>query len=256
MAARNESGRPREDDMAFDENDTAGDEDHLIAKEGRSHDGARRYEAPAARERPFNKYLVILSVMLGVVCLGLMAALYFATRSDGGIKSPIPTMPKKFVKFEQNPLYAGPSTQEIDQAWGSLTPDGDGFLIIDNPRTYNLPPGKQTSKGEVYDVSLFHQLHCLTNIRKHMILLTGALGSNNTEQIQKVLLDPEVPHMYHCLDYIRQALMCAGDLTIEWPREEEDGRRFAFDGWGITHECKSWDAIMKYMADNDIMGAF
>jgi len=46
--------------------------------------------------------------------------------------------------------------------------------------------------------------------------------------------------VWHCFDYIRQALMCAGDMTVEWPRTEEDGRRFAVDGWGVTHECKDW----------------
>jgi hypothetical protein len=67
--------------------------------------------------------------------------------------------------------------------------------------------------------------------------------------------------------------MCAGDMTVEWPRTEADGRHFAFDGWGVAHECKSWvcppavavmyscdanayvqDAIMKFMNDNDVSG--
>lgn len=41
--------------------------------------------------------------------------------------------------------------------------------------------------------------------------------------------------------------MCAGDMTVEWPREEEDGRRFAFDGWGIKHECRSWVSCVRGM---------
>lgn len=32
-------------------------------------------------------------------------------------------------------------------------------------------------------------------------------------------------------------------MTVEWPREEADGSRFAVDGWGITHECKSWVSV-------------
>ncbi len=121
---------------------------------------------------------------------------------------------------------------------------GDGFIVIDSPKSYGLPLGKQTSNGQVYDISLFHQLHCLSGIRKHLLLLKGSIGRNNTQEIQEILLDPEVQHIYHCFDYIRQALMCAGDMTIEWPREEADGRRFAFDGWGIAHECQSWVSIL------------
>lgn len=41
--------------------------------------------------------------------------------------------------------------------------------------------------------------------------------------------------------------MCAGDMSMEWPRTESDGRKIAVDGWGIVHECKNWDHIMKYM---------
>ena len=37
--------------------------------------------------------------------------------------------------------------------------------------------------------------------------------------------------------------MCSGDLTIEWPREEHDGRRFAFDGWGVPHHCVNWVCV-------------
>lgn len=41
--------------------------------------------------------------------------------------------------------------------------------------------------------------------------------------------------------------MCAGDLTLEWPREEEDGRRFAVDGWGVGHVCRGWVSILMMM---------
>jgi hypothetical protein len=57
-------------------------------------------------------------------------------------------------------------------------------------------------------------------------------------------------HLHHCFDYLRQGLMCNGDMSMEWPRTEEDGRRFVVDGWDIPHECKSWDQIMEYMDEN------
>jgi len=47
-------------------------------------------------------------------------------------------------------------------------------------------------------------------------------------------------HVGHCIDYIRQGIMCAGDMSLEWPREEPDGRRVAVDGWGAQHVCRSW----------------
>lgn len=128
-----------------------------------------------------------------------------------------------------------------------MMPDGDGFILLANSslEQYSLPLGKSTDRGQVYDISLFHQLHCLANIRIHLFTLLAAMDRNNTQEIYDLLLKPKEAHVFHCFDYIRQALMCAGDMTIEWPRTEPDGRRFAVDGWGITHECKSWVSIAR-----------
>jgi len=85
-------------------------------------------------------------------------------------------------------------------------------------------------------------------------MFLDAIASNNTEQmteIKHMFVDMDhASHMTHCFDYIRQGISCAGDLSMEWPRTEPDGRRFAVDGWGIPHECKDWSAIMNYMDEN------
>ena len=119
-------------------------------------------------------------------------------------------------------------------------PPGDGFIYINDSASYNLESGKQDLHGEVYDISLFHQLHCLSHIRTYSLSLKASIGRDDPQGIYDRLLRKDEAHMYHCFDYIRQAIMCAGDMTIEWPRKEADGSRFAVDGWGITHQCRSW----------------
>ena len=123
-----------------------------------------------------------------------------------------------------------------------LMPPGDGFILLPNDtrQSWHLEPGKQTKQGEVFDISLFHELHCLIHIRTHTFTLQAMMGRDNWQEIYDVLLKGSEDHVFHCFDYIRQALMCAGDMTVEWPRVEKDGSRFAVDGWGITHECKDW----------------
>ena len=57
--------------------------------------------------------------------------------------------------------------------------------------------------------------------------------------------------MEHCFDYLRQGIMCAGDMSLEGvivSEEKEDGmqRRSGsrvVDGWGMKHECKSWVSL-------------
>ena len=147
------------------------------------------------------------------------------------------------MTFQRDDRFAGPSSQERDEAWSSMMPSGDGFIFIPNNTaqdTYNLPLGKSTEHGEVYDISVFHQLHCLAHIRRHLFTLQASMDRENQQEIYDILLQPEEDHVFHCFDYIRQALICAGDMTVEWPRTEKDGRRFAVDGWGVTHECKDW----------------
>lgn len=52
-------------------------------------------------------------------------------------------------------------------------------------------------------------------------------------------------HIAHCFDYLRQALQCAGDLSLESPIEmNEDG---LVVGWNNPHECRNWDAMWNYV---------
>jgi hypothetical protein len=96
----------------------------------------------------------------------------------------------------------------------------------------------------LYSVALFHQMHCLGQLRRFSYLFLDAIVKGDAAQLKDIKhmfgeLD-HAEHMNHCFDYLRQTIACAGDMSMEWPRTEPDGRRFAVDGWGIPHECKSW----------------
>lgn len=163
-----------------------------------------------------------------------------------GSRVTLPTVPSnKPTKFERT-LFASPSTPEADLAWGNdLTPPGDGFVLIPNPQLYSLPPGQPTkpdenAQGEIYDISVFHQLHCLNHVRTFLLTLKAGVEYGTVNETYDNMLRPQEDHVYHCFDYIRQALMCNADLTVEWPREEESGERVAVDGWGVEHQCKDW----------------
>jgi len=85
-------------------------------------------------------------------------------------------------------------------------------------------------------------------------MFLDAVIKNDTELTAKIKhmftdLDHSY-HLHHCFDYLRQTIACAGDMSLEWPRTEPDGRRFAVDGWGIPHRCKNWVQIMEYMNNN------
>ncbi|KAK4901692.1 hypothetical protein LTR27_001464 [Elasticomyces elasticus] len=236
----------------YDDDDV--EDKQLIGKES---DESIAYAALLQAHKRLKRWLAALSVVFGLLVVALMLALSLRRIEDSTTKSPVPLskVRSRPVTFEHNDLFSGPASPERDEAWSLMAPLGDGFILLPNSTAqgaYDLPLGQSTSRGQIYDISVFHQLHCLANIRRHLFAMQGMLDRNDRLEIDSLALKPHDDHVYHCFDYIRQALMCAGDMTIEWPRTETDGSRFAVDGWGITHECKDWGAIMEFMELNSV----
>ena len=71
------------------------------------------------------------------------------------------------------------------EEWRRLLPDGGHTVRID---------------GEIYTVTLFHQLKCLDLIREEY-----AAGH----------LPPASPIVRHCMNYLRQTLLCHPNLSLE-----------------------------------------
>ena len=50
-----------------------------------------------------------------------------------------------------------------------------------------------------------------------------------------VMISP--PHVRHCIDLLRQSLMCGADITVEIKDEAAGG----VHGFGVEHRCIDWD---------------
>ncbi|KUL89006.1 hypothetical protein ZTR_06062 [Talaromyces verruculosus] len=64
--------------------------------------------------------------------------------------------------FEDTFAFGGPRTNRTDAAWDSLIPTGGGFIPVLNPEAYGLPNDDRQGT-QLWGVSVFHQLHCLTH---------------------------------------------------------------------------------------------
>lgn len=259
----------------------------------------------------------ILYSVLAIVPMTIVILLLFGFHSSSKpllvspitalLKTPVPPLPLEVIKFTRSPLFAQRPNAASDAAWDTLLPPGRGFVYVNNSVSYDLPPGQDVNDGEIYSVSMFHQLHCLGQIRKYYWVLHDALLTFNASNVDDLMANreqmkegkdkradtafpspeagQEVPnptiddhdfrlppdalgrfqfllrsstlmrmllgdggdHVHHCFDYLRQGVTCAGDMSIEWPRVEKEGRRFAVDGWDIPHVCRSQDGIRDYM---------
>jgi hypothetical protein len=78
---------------------------------------------------------------------------------------------------------------------------------------------------------MFHQIHCLQMIRVALIH-----GPNE--------------HSGHCLNFLRQAILCNSDITLDPLLDDSDGAMAATDGLGVTHICRDWLQVYDYVAEN------
>jgi hypothetical protein len=58
-------------------------------------------------------------------------------------------------------------------------------------------------------------------------------------QPQDIPMMSSPAHVRHCIDLLRQSLMCHGDITVEIKDEDAGG----VHGFGVTHECVDWDQL-------------
>ena len=64
---------------------------------------------------------------------------------------------------------------------------------------------------------------------------------------------PEAPitleHVLHCIEFLRQSVMCHADTTIEAKDEHLHG----VVGFGILHACRNWAQMVKWVDDRNAM---
>jgi hypothetical protein len=62
-------------------------------------------------------------------------------------------------------------------------------------------------------------------------------------------------HMNHCFDYVRQALKCGADTTLEWDLLDENGNsKGGAGGWGVPHQCRDWKAVLEFVEKHQYRG--
>lgn len=129
---------------------------------------------------------------------------------------------------------------------------GSGFVVVDgwDKFTDTLPPPIQLNGDDIFSVSVFHQLHCLHYILKEFDKLlhpnetshhnhdhTAEQGHDHSGESQEEALK----HVGHCFDYVRNSLMCCGDVAFEGQGSDiEDPGTL---GEASYHVCKNYDAI-------------
>ncbi|KAF7329192.1 Hydrolase-4 domain-containing protein [Mycena kentingensis (nom. inval.)] len=99
------------------------------------------------------------------------------------------------------------------ERWATSTSDGFGYVRLGDEQ-------------RAFAAAMFHEMHCVR-------LMRAALSGRYDEMSRG--------HMTHCLNYIRQFILCTPDLTLEPP--DILTRDFDSERIGSTHVCTDWSVF-------------
>jgi hypothetical protein len=143
-----------------------------------------------------------------------------------------PSFNHQLVVFNPDKRFLGPPTPSTERSWQSLLPLGRGFVHASD-REDNTP--------QQYSIAAFHQFHCVH-------LLQRIFHRSVKDPLSITLEDRE--HFYHCVDYLRQTVLCLEDPSLDRVTEDlETPGRALNSGWGDTHVCRDFGALKRWTED-------
>ncbi|ETS85646.1 hypothetical protein PFICI_03671 [Pestalotiopsis fici W106-1] len=108
-------------------------------------------------------------------------------------------------------------------------------------RTAMIPHDEE--KRYIMQLDVFHQLHCLNAIRKALHPDYYTVSSQPDPNDDGGVLEPH--HIDHCVDTIRQSLMCNADISpLTWMWDDERAKILAKGT--IVHTCRRFDKIQEW----------
>lgn len=124
-------------------------------------------------------------------------------------------IPRKTVLMGfQNPNHFRLDAEDGILEWKAMIPGGDGIIHLG-------------AHHQPYGISMFHQLRCLDVIRGETV--RDRSDGDNISELGR-----------HCLNYIRQMVMCRGDLELE--SFQFASHKNPIDLFGV-YECKDWEGV-------------
>ncbi|EGC45034.1 conserved hypothetical protein [Histoplasma capsulatum var. duboisii H88] len=151
--------------------------------------------------------------------------------------------------FMKASIYRQPPGPLVDEAWLALGTRYASIIVPeDEAETYGIQKGqvkrmKEQGGGFYANVEVFHHLHCL-NLLRQTSHFNFEYYSRKGEGPFK---DPEErlqTHIGHCIDILRQQVMCTADVGIfgQWWVKHIG----PFVDFNTVHKCRNFEEIRKW----------
>ncbi|TVY13892.1 Oxidase ustYa [Lachnellula arida] len=176
----------------------------------------------------FSRWIYTTALML-ILCGTCFYAGGHSKEMHSGDFIHLSTEPETFI---YNRIYGAKPSNATSEAWDTLFPSQGGFF-----KHPTLAPQRSA-------LSVFHQLHCLNGIHNGYWFLFEAATSGTKVSESEIPMKATPPHIRHCIDLLRQSLMCQPDISIE-PKVRGMG---GVSGFGVEHKCKDWKQLMNWVS--------
>ena len=199
--------------------------------------------------------LLVAGIIVGILTAYTAGATKTSLHQEPSASSIIPDKifsPRLPTVMRPDERYVGWSSF-VNQNWHYLIRSSES-VFISEPEKHNLGPGfaspfssSSAAPYQFYHVSNLHQLHCLNILRieyYHAVKNVSQASADDDAQAAY--------HFEHCLEYLRQGIMCGDNFEIEGaspagspPEEVADAWGNPL-GWGVTKNCVNWDNLMSW----------
>jgi len=149
---------------------------------------------------------------------------------------------------DMSPFSEEPSP-EVDDAWHSLYPSLVQLIPKEQASKLLMPTAVYPHNADrkyMIELDVFHQLHCLNMIRKALRPDYYVPEIDENGEIKLV----GHTHITHCVETIRQSLMCAGDITTytwQWDQELQTLRNHV----STPHSCRNFDKLRGWAVEHN-----
>ncbi|KAF2102662.1 hypothetical protein NA57DRAFT_71651 [Rhizodiscina lignyota] len=171
--------------------------------------------------------------------------------ANGAVKWKTVTSDRYF--FTRSP-YMGTDIERLDAMWADLYDYGTSAISpAENSKLLNSTlPSPKDNNTYVVELQVFHDLHCLNMIRKTAYpdqypemweyYENGTVNHNSLPSF----------HLDHCIDSLRQGLMCTADVTPVVFHHNADDPYHIFPQIWSTRTCRDFDRIKEWAIDRQI----
>ncbi|KAI9742169.1 MAG: hypothetical protein M1818_004069 [Claussenomyces sp. TS43310] len=160
-------------------------------------------------------------------------------------------------EIEQDNKYRGKPTPEIDAEWLRIGLDTPGLrLTEEDPKKLNKSDAPDRPLHRIPDefgggylamLEVFHLLHCLDSLRQ------AIYKDYYTEDIKKASKSGWRVHTDHCIDILRETIMCTADVTpvTFYDAKLMPARKLPMPDCSTLHTCRNFDDILRWNAGNE-----